>query len=234
MGRIGLLLFSLLASDNQMRDTYDSSYHQDLYMFAEPGFKKSHKSSIIVNAFGENDSHSMGSGNYLKVYGKRFILTALHVVEDMPIVYVTDRSGFSYAAEVKYVDKLRDIAILTVERKIKYAKAIEYNPARDLEIGKEVFYCGHPNGQWFTSYEGRINGFNKQFITLDSFGWPGASGSVIFDKQGNVIGVASAVPISSPTGFPVIISQILRVGPVFNLSRDYVWRVLNDSEEPSR
>ena len=68
----------------------------------------------------------MGSGNYFKVYRKKFILTALHVVEGAEEVVVTDKGGQNYKATIKYKDPFRDLAILTVEEQIKYAKPMEY------------------------------------------------------------------------------------------------------------
>ena len=81
MGRVAILLFSLLSTDTPIVDNYNSDFHKDLHLFAETSVRKSYKSSVIINAIHSDHKSNMGSGNYFKVYRKKFILTALHVVE---------------------------------------------------------------------------------------------------------------------------------------------------------
>ena len=78
MGRIAILLFSLLSTDTPVVDNYNSDFHKDLHLFADTSVRKSYKSSVIITAFNSNQKSNMGSGNYFKVYRKKFILTALH------------------------------------------------------------------------------------------------------------------------------------------------------------
>ena len=228
MGRIAILLFSLLSTDTPIVDNYNSNFHKDLYLFAETGVRKSYKSSVIVNAIHSDHKSNMGSGNYFKVYRKKFILTALHVVEGAEEVVITDKGGQNYKATIKYKDPSRDLAILTVEEQIKYAKPMEYKIPQALEIGKTIAYCGHPDGHYFTCYDGIISGTSNQYLLLDIFAWPGASGSTVFDNNGRVVGVLSALPLSAPTGFPVLIPNIVRLAPVLHLSPDEIWEVINE------
>lgn len=228
MGRLAILLFSLLSTDAPIVDNYKSDFHRDLHIFADTSVKKSYRSSVIITSFKSEQEYNTGSGNYFKVYRKKFILTALHVVEGANEVFVTDKGGQVYKATIKHKDPFRDLAILTVEEQIKYAKPVEYKIPYSIDIGKKIAYCGHPDGQYFTCYDGMISGTTNQYLLLDTFAWPGSSGSAIFDSSGRVIGVLSAVPVSAPTGFPVLIPRIVRLAPVLHLSPDEIWEVINE------
>lgn len=227
MGRLALLLTLLLPSDQPRKVEYDSAYHRDLDFFAEKGFKNAYTSSVIINAFPSSGGGAVtGSGNYFSIRDQFFIITAAHVVDEMDMIFVTERSGFSYKATVKHIDYLRDIAIIVPEQELAYTKPIDYRASKTIGIGREVFYCGNPNNQFFTCYDGRLSGTDKQFLLMNNFAWPGASGSVVFDKGGSVVGIVSAVSLDAPTGIPVLIPNIVRLGPTLNYTRRYILEAL--------
>jgi hypothetical protein len=108
-----------------------------------------------------------------------------------------------------------------------YTKPVNYQSSKFIEIGKEAFYCGNPNNQFFTVYDGRVSGMDNQFLLINNFAWPGSSGSVVFNKEGNVIGTISAVSVDAPTGLPVLIPNIVRIGPTLNYTREYILEILS-------
>jgi S1-C subfamily serine protease len=227
MGRLALLLTLLLPSDQPNHIEFNSSYHKELYFFAEKGLKNAYTSAVIINAFPTSGGGAItGSGNYFKIRDQYFIITAAHVINDMSQIFVTERSGFSYTAKVQHIDYFRDIAIIVPERQLMYTEAIDYRSSKYVEIGKEVFYCGNPNNQYFLNFDGRISGVDGQYLTINNFAWPGSSGSVVFNKEGKVVGVLSAVSVDAPTGLPVLIPNIVRVGPTLNYTRRYILEVL--------
>jgi S1-C subfamily serine protease len=227
MGRLALLLTLLLPSDQPNHIEFNSSYHKELYFFAEKGLKNAYTSAVIINAFPTSGGGAItGSGNYFKIRDQYFIITAAHVINDMSQIFVTERSGFSYTAKVQHVDYFRDIAIIVPERQLMYTEAIDYRSSKYIEVGKEVFYCGNPNNQYFLNFDGRISGVDGQYLTINNFAWPGSSGSVVFNKEGKVVGVLSAVSVDAPTGLPVLIPNIVRVGPTLNYTRRYILEVL--------
>ena len=227
MGRVLFLIFAFVGSDQPIND-YNSEFHRDIYLFADRGLKKAYKSSVEINAFGPSIGMNAGSGNYMKVDGKKFVLTALHVVEGRDSIFVTEKSGANHIAKLKYADPYRDIAILEVSRDLKYTKAIEYRPVQTSHIGREVYYCGHPQNTSFMNFKGIIGGKDDQWLMLNIFAWPGSSGSVIFDSSGDAVGVVSAVSISDPTGVAVLVPNVVRVGPTTSLSRDMITEALSE------
>ena len=229
MGRLALLLTLLLPSDQPNHVEFNSSYHKELYFFAEKGLKNAYMSSVIINALPSGGGGAItGSGNYFKIRDQNFIVTAAHVVDGMDQIFITERGGFSYSAEVKHLDYARDIAIIVPERRLMYTKAIDYRISKYIEIGKEVFYCGHPNNQLFTMYDGRLSGTDGQFLLMNNFAWPGSSGSVVFNDAGKVVGIVSAVSVDAPTGVPVLIPQIVRLGPTLNYTRKYILEITRE------
>jgi S1-C subfamily serine protease len=223
MGRLALLLTLLLPSDQPNHIEFNSSYHKELYFFAERGMKNAYTSAVVINAFpSEGGGAITGSGNYFRIKDQYFIMTAAHVVDNMGEIFITERSGFSYGAKVKHMDYFRDIAILAVDSKLMYTEPIDYRSSKYIEIGKEVFYCGNPNNQLFLNFHGRVAGTDGQFLLINNFAWPGSSGSIVFNKEGKVVGSLSAVSVDAPTGLPVLIPHIVRVGPTLNYTRKFI------------
>ena len=225
MGRFWTLIFAFLGNEHPINDYY-SYYHQDVHVFAERGLKKAYQSAVIVNAFNIPGDTSLGSGNYMQVNTHKFILTAYHVVEGKKNIFITEKSGDHHQAFIKYIDKSNDIAILKVYENMNYTKSIEFTANSDRPVGREVFYCGHPDNNYFKIFSGRLNGNDGPWVTIDSFAWPGSSGSVVFDEYGNVMGVVSAVSTSSPTGVLVLVPNLVRLGPMNHLSRDLIEEIL--------
>ena len=228
MGRLALFLLLMMPPHDPQGSDYDPAFHKDTYIFAEKGLKEATASSIIITAATERGSIAIGSGNYFHIHGHRFILTAAHVVDGFAAIAVTERSGDIHRADVVYIDHALDMAIIKTNDILKFTKPVDYRPSRKIDIGKEVFYCGHPNQMYFTSYHGRISGLNGQYILVDTFAWPGSSGSVIFSENGKVIGTVSAVSMDAPTGVPVLVPHFVRIGPTLNYTRQFILEVLLD------
>jgi S1-C subfamily serine protease len=227
MGRLALLLTLLLPSDQPNHVEFNSSYHKELYFFAEKGMKSAYTSAVIMNALPANGGGAItGSGNYFKIRDQHFVITAAHVVDGMDQIFITERSGFTYEAKVMHIDYFRDIAIVIPDRRLMYTEPIDYRSSKYIEVGKEVFYCGNPNNQYFLSFHGRVSGVDGQFLLIDNFAWPGSSGSVVFNKEGNVVGILSAVSVDAPTGLPVLIPHIVRIGPTLNYTRKFILEAL--------
>ena len=207
---------------------YDPAFHSDLYIFAERGLKNAYKSSVILTGATEAGNVSIGSGNYFHIHGHTFILTAAHVVDGFEAIAITERSGDMHRARVMHIDHSIDLAIIKADAPLKFTKAIDYRPSKKIDIGKEVFYCGQPNQMYFSTYHGRIAGLSGQYILVDTFAWPGSSGSVIFNKEGQPTGVVSSVSLAAPTGLPVLIPNVVRIGPTLNYSRKDILEVLLD------
>ena len=141
---------------------------------------------------------SYGTGTYFKYRSARFILTARHVVEGADQVFIELNPLNRVPATVVYVDPDRDIAILTCE-KLPGKKPMAYRNRSLPRQGINLFYTGYPSGHDLLTITGTVAGheeWGKNKIIMHSYGWPGASGSAVFDNRGRLVGVLIAVDVS--------------------------------------
>ena len=68
------------------------------------------------------------------------------------------------------------------------------------------------------SIKGYIAGTYQGYIVAHSYAWGGASGSVVLDEYGRIVGVVVAVDMASGfLGIPSIIEDIVLITPIENL-----------------
>jgi len=216
-----LLFLTIFASPNKeiKSDTsYNNLYEKDLHRFANRGLKESYLSSVFVFSTNEIEVESMGSGNYFSYKGKRFVLTAAHVVIGHENIFVGGKGEEVSQAFPAFINKEKDIAILKLEKELTFTKAIPFKKDEDKKIGKKVYHTGHPDGQSWHVSEGLLASTGDEFLILNTFAWPGSSGSVILDERGRAIGVVSSVRISQPMGLPDMVEHIVAISNIDNIS----------------
>ena len=146
---------------------------------------------------------SIGSGFIISSDG--YIVTNGHVIEDSSDINVNLYDGTKYKAKTIGIDKKTDIALLKINtfKELKYAKFGDSNKAR---IGDWAIVIGNPYGLGgsvsigIISARGRDikNGQSDEYIQTDAAINKGNSGGPLFNSNGEVIGISSA--IYSPSG----------------------------------
>ena len=147
-------------------------------------------------------SQSLGSGFVISEDG--YIVTNNHVIEGADEIRVEFFNGETLIAELVGTDPATDIALLKVEAD----EALPFVPWGDSEaarVGEWVIAVGNPLGQGFSvsagiiSAKGRaLQGNFDDFLQTDAAINRGNSGGPLFNMDGEVIGVNTA--ILSPTG----------------------------------
>jgi len=158
---------------------------------------------------GDRISNSLGSGFVIDPDG--VIVTNNHVIEGADEVTVNFVDGTSLRAEVIGRDPATDLAVLRVEPPQPLA-AVGWGDSDSAEVGDWVVAIGNPFGLGGTVTAGIISARNRDisagayddFIQTDAAINRGNSGGPLFDMDGDVIGVNTA--ILSPTGANVGIS----------------------------
>ncbi len=117
-------------------------------------------------------------------------------------------------ASVIYEDKAKDIDAIVLHGEPTITDAIKFKQKRDNKIGKEVYHCGHPSIIPFNLSKGIITSLQGNHIVTDSFALPGSSGSVVFGKSGDIIGIVVSVGFDQPFGLPELIEEVVRVSLV--------------------
>lgn len=182
--------------------------------------ENSRKATVRVVSASSDIGTSMGSGALIKYKKKEAVITAAHVVEGSSKVIVSTDSQ-TVLAKVIYFDKESDIAILMPEEKLD-RKPILWSVS-DLYYGQEVVYTGFPNGYDNLSIKGYVSGSMGDRIVIHSYAWGGASGSLVIDSKGKVVGVVSAIDLAQGVfGMPQIVEDLVIVAPVHDLDLDSI------------
>ncbi len=140
----------------------------------------------------------LGSGFIISEDG--FIVTNNHVVEKANDIKIILESGKSYKAEIIGKDPKTDLALLKIEPE-EDLPAISFGRSDILDIGDWVVAIGNPFGLGHTvtagivSAKGRSLGLGSydDFIQTDAAINPGNSGGPLFNLDGEVVGVNTAI-----------------------------------------
>ena len=152
------------------------------------------------------------AGQNIKVYGgsgfvidpSGLIITNYHVVEDAFEITVTFSNGEVRPGKVLSASRLADLAIVKVETNHPLAAA-HWGDSDALQVGDQVFAVGNPLGVGMSVTAGIVSALNRDIqnspyddlIQTDAAINHGNSGGPLFNMQGLVVGVNSA--IISPT-----------------------------------
>lgn len=213
-----------------LRPEFDDSYTADIDPYAPRGLKVSYLSSVVVQILEDGILRGSGSGNYFKMGRHRFILTAAHVVDGRSEIVLIEKSNVTTIAKVVYIDTAADIAILVPEDRLSYTKAIPFRRDINNQMGEKTYHCGHPAQTGWHLSEGVLTGTYEDTLMVNTFAWPGSSGSVLFDEGGRVLGILSAVRIDAPFGIPELIEHIVLVSNIKMLDQKTLKDVLRDGE----
>lgn len=161
------------------------------------------------------DENGVGTGTYFDYRGKGIVLTASHVVGRNRTAKI-EYMGSLIEVPIIYNDQLRDIAILHIGD-LPTLKPIKFKTAKleSLTLGEEFTYVGFPNNHGPFALFGTFAGVADEFYIMQSYAWPGSSGASVFDKQGKIVGIITAVEVgSTPFGYPQLIPEIVLITPI--------------------
>ena len=154
-------------------------------------------------------SKALGSGFLIDDAGH--IVTNNHVIEGADLIEVSFPNGDTYEAELVGRDPATDIAVLRIEADDDIPH-VSFGDSDDAEVGEWVIAIGNPFGYSGSVAAGIISARNRNismgsyddFIQTDVAINQGNSGGPLFNMEGEVIGVNTA--ILSPSGGSVGIS----------------------------
>ena len=165
-----------------------------------------------------------GSGTYFKIGRYHVVITAQHVVEGAPIVLIEGRNGESVYGEPILQGIETDVAVVLIPE-LNSRDPLRYRPLTqprnyDRLVGKKVTYTGFPANHDLMTIDGQVAGYENNHVIIHSYGWPGSSGSGVFDMRGRMIGVVSAVDIGRWSYMipPQLVEDIVWVAPIWSIS----------------
>jgi serine protease Do len=147
---------------------------------------------------------SLGSGFVIDA-DKGYIVTNNHVVKDADEVRVTFGDDTTMEAKIIGKDEKMDLAVLQVKTDKKLT-AVKFGDSDKMRVGDWVLAIGNPFGLGGTVTAGIVSAQQRDinagpyddFIQTDASINRGNSGGPMFDLQGDVIGINTA--IFSPSG----------------------------------
>jgi len=172
---------------------------------------------------------SLGSGFVIDPSG--IIVTNAHVIEDADEIEVKFNNGTTLPATLRGRDEKTDIAVLDVTPKPgQPLTAVPIGSSERLRVGDWVMAIGNPFGFSGTVTVGIVSARNRDinsgpyddFIQTDAAINRGNSGGPLFDVEGNVVGINTA--IISPSGGSIGIGFAVPVEtalPVIEQLRDF-------------
>ena len=155
--------------------------------------------------FANRHEQMMGAGSGFIIDPSGIIVTNNHVVDHADKIVVSLVDGRQLPAHVLGTDELTDVAVIKIDAPAPLT-SVGWGDSRQVEVGDWILAAGNPFGlggsvtAGIVSAEGRDLGSGPfdNFLQLDAPINPGNSGGPIFNMDGQVIGVSTA--IVSPSG----------------------------------
>lgn len=152
--------------------------------------------SIAVDV--SDDEQALGAGIIISAAG--YVVTNAHVMENAKKITLQLPSGETFAANLVGVDEKTDIALLKVKNPINL-EAGHFGDSDAIRVGNQVFAIGNPFGLGNSVSLGIISakerdidkGAYDNFLQTDAAINQGNSGGPLFNMDGKIIGMSTAI-----------------------------------------
>jgi S1-C subfamily serine protease len=173
---------------------------------AEKIFRTIQPSLVLIEATGADGSSALGSGVIIDRQGE--ILTADHVIEGASDIQVTFADGTRSAAQVASSTPDRDTALLQPEQ--PPSVIVPAVVGGGMKVGDDAYSVGNPLGLADSMTAGVVSGLDRSIeredgsgsldglIQFDAAVNPGSSGGPLLNRQGQVVGIVTA--LANPSG----------------------------------
>lgn len=203
-----LLEYGYFVGEEYMRKSYKNDYRPGLklhwnFIWTKKYPKLNQSNKTVTN---KGDWKGNGTGFFIDING--YLSTNYHVVEDaneIEVEFVKNGVKMNFTAKVIQTDKQNDLAIIKItdESFVSFNK-LPYNFNTNIsDVGSNVFALGYPMalsimGTEIKFTDGKISsktGFKGDISTYQTTTpiQPGNSGGPLFDYDGNLIGINSAI-----------------------------------------
>jgi S1-C subfamily serine protease len=173
---------------------------------AEKVFRTIHPSLVLIEATDTDGTHALGSGVIVTRDGQ--IMTADHVIEGASTIEVTFADGTRSAAAVASSDPEHDTAVLRPDQ--PPSVIVPAVVGGGVQVGDDTYSVGNPLGLSDSMTAGVVSGLDRTIerdgggapltglIQFDAAVNPGSSGGPLLNRQGQVVGIVTA--LANPSG----------------------------------
>jgi len=134
--------------------------------------------------------HAVCSGAFVSNMGD--IITAGHCTEEAAEIEVVTYDRRTYTAVIVATSAIHDLALIHIDRR----ETAAFQAAPVITRGEKVFILGSPLAITDALSTGIVAKLDGDLLMLDCSALPGNSGSPVFDNDGNMVGVLTAVAIA--------------------------------------
>ena len=199
---------------------------------ARVAFAQIQKSFVVIQAQQKARSDALfelGAGVIVEDTGT--ILTCLHVIDGATGIRITFSDGFETGGIVVRTQRDNDLAVLRPEIVPEDLQPATFGSSADLQIGDPVVAVGNPFGLIDSVSQGVVSGKDRSaavsekgprlhgLIQFDAAVNPGNSGGPLLNRQGEVVGLVTA--LFNPT------SQSFFVGIGYAITIETAGRMLD-------
>jgi putative serine protease PepD len=173
---------------------------------AEKVFRTIQPSLVLIEATDTDGTLSLGSGVIVTRDGQ--IMTAEHVIEGAGSIQVTFTDGTKSGAQVVTSDAVHDTAVLQPDQ--PPSVIVPAVVGGGVKVGDDTYSVGNPLGLVDSMTAGVVSGLNRTIgregggdpltglIQFDAAVNPGSSGGPLLNRQGQVVGIVTA--LANPSG----------------------------------
>jgi S1-C subfamily serine protease len=167
-------------------------------------------SLVDIRARGDGAGRDTAVGSGVVVSAEGLILTAHHVVDGAATIEVTFADGSERDAEIASTDPGNDIAVLQIDRPPEVMVPAVLGSSEGVQVGDEAYSAGSPLALAGSLTAGVISGLDRRIpledgareldglIQFDAAVNPGSSGGPLLNRDGQVVGIVTA--LANPSG----------------------------------
>ena len=185
----------------------------------------------------ETMSISGASGTYVTLDGRYFILTVAHGLNtECDFVRIVLDRGKGYGNHYD-CQKMIEVNIFSDYAIIETEKISELSPVhiltqrpknndwlQSLAPLTSLVYTGYPNDLGPVTVEGKVMGYSvENHFYMHSYGWAGASGSGVFNTDGQLVGHVMALVIGETAYGISVLEDVVVVVPLFKIDWSVVY-----------
>jgi len=173
--------------------------------------EKSIQSAVrIISTAEHNDGQaytSTSSGTYFEHNEKKYIITSAHsLIGECHATAVMADDYIFHCHELSFIDAERDIAIMEIEEitnrnPIKISDILWSDKDAKMHTGvhQKTYYTGYPQAMGPFTFDGKIvsHSLENGMFFMNSYAWAGSSGSGVFNSEGELIGIITAVSLAN-------------------------------------
>ncbi len=162
---------------------------------ADKIFKENNKAVVVIIAYDQKGNPiSQGSGFIVRHDGA--IVTNYHVISNAKDIAIKAGDKVLEVEGFMYMDKESDLVIL--KAKAKNLPFVKIGDINKINIGEKVYVISSPQGLENTISDGILSGIrditsDKKILQITAPVSSGSSGGPVFNKNGEVIGIATFI-----------------------------------------